>query len=82
MLHERIIKFKLKGERRYVQGPDVYDRMLATVRDYFEEYPVRVSGIFHRLLNENGICRIYEYNKLTNKENSYAVFDILLNNID
>jgi hypothetical protein len=82
MLHERNIKFKLKGERRYVQGPDIYDRMLATVRDYFEEYPVRVSGTFHRLLNENGICRIYEYNKLKNKESSYAVFDIFIKNID
>ena len=82
MLHERNIEFKFKGERRYVQGPDIYDGMLATVHDYFKEYPVRVSGTFHRLLNENGICRIYEYKNLINKENYYAVFDIIINNND
>jgi len=80
MLHERNIKFIFKDRRNYVQGPDIYDGILETVKDLFEEYPIEITGSFHRLLNTNGICRIYHDSDEIKYEGTSANFSFKLKN--
>lgn len=76
MLHEQIISYQFKGNRTYVQGPDIFDSMLRTVLKYFKEYPSNISGSFHRLLNCNGICRIYGDEIILDHESFCAFFTL------
>lgn len=78
MLTEKIINFQFKGNRTYVQGPDIYDGMLWVVREYIGEYPSNIKGSFHRLLNCNGICRIYEDDKTLDHGSFFAYFNLLI----
>jgi hypothetical protein len=51
--------FNLKGKRKYVQGPDIYDSMLEVSREYFGKYPSTVYGTFHNLLKNCAVISIY-----------------------
>ena len=78
MLNERLVPFRFKGGRSYVQGPDIYDSMLEMVFDYLGEYPDSVKGSFHGLLENNGIFRIYESGEPLGDEQLFALFSILM----
>lgn len=78
MLYEETIHFKYKGNRDYVQGPDIYDAMLGKTLEVFAAYPTQVKGSFNRLLKNNGILRIHESIDKTDNEKLYAFFSITI----
>jgi len=78
LLYEKIIPFKFKGERTYVHGTDIYDRILSILEDYFEEYPSNITGSFHRLLSNDGIVRIYDDKERLDHEELYALFSVFV----
>lgn len=80
MLYEKKISFRLKGNRTYVQGPDIFDKTLDGVRDFFKEYPSQVKGEFHRLLMHNAVLRIYRDTEEIDYEKINAHFSIQIKN--
>jgi hypothetical protein len=79
MLYQTKTPFRYKGDRNYVHGPDVFDAMLKTVHDYFNNYPNEIKGSFHRFLQNDGIISIYDNNKSINYKIIFAFFSIILN---
>jgi len=74
MLQEREIQFKFKGNRDYVHGTDIFDNVLESARIFFDDYPTRIQGSFHRLLTNNGILRIYNHSEVIDYQPVYALF--------
>lgn len=74
MLYRKEILFQFKGDRKYVQGADIFDSTLEVVKDFFGEYPNLLKGSFYRLLANAGIFSLYEGNELINLKNIYAQF--------
>ena len=77
--HEINLTFRYKGKRNYVQGPDIYNKVLNVVIDCFGTYPTSLSGSFHRLLRNNGICTIGKDIDLIEKDSAYAFFSMVIN---
>ena len=75
-LFEKILTFKYKGQRTYVHGTDIYDSILRTVRNYFEAYPLNITGTFHRPLKANCIFRMYEKQIVLAHGSFYAFFTL------
>jgi hypothetical protein len=70
--------FQYKGQRRYISGSDIYYKMLETVNNLWELYPISISGFFHELLTNSAIIQIYEHDQI--KFNKYiALFLIQVN---
>jgi hypothetical protein len=78
MIYQEAIDFKYKGNRNYVQGPDIYDAMLQKVLEVFAAYPIHVKGAFNHLLKNNGILRIHESTEEIDKNNLCAFFSITI----
>ena len=76
MLYEKEISFRFKGNRTYVHGTDIFDKILDTSRTFFKEYPTWIKGSFHRLLTNDAIFQIYNDSDTINNENFYARFSI------
>ena len=78
MLCQETIHFKYKGNRKYVQGPDIYDAMLQKVLEVFAAYPIHVKGSFNCLLKNNGILRIHESTEKIDKNKLCTFFSITI----
>ena len=76
MLHEKEIFFKLKGSRDYVQGADIFDKILVFVNAFFGNYPTMINGNFYKLLQYNGLFSLYSDTESHKQENCYAYFSI------
>lgn len=79
MLYQKKIPFRYKGNRNYVHGPDIFDAMLETVHDYFNNYPNEIRGSFHRFLRNDGMISIYDINQSIKDKIIYAIFSIIIN---
>ena len=79
MRYEKEIFFNYKGGRDYVQGPDIYDNMLKTVKQCLQDYPTLIKGSFHRPLRNNGILLICSELSEIDPNKSYANFSIEMN---
>lgn len=78
MLHEKEILFKFKGTRDYVQGADIFDKILEFINDFFGTYPTLINGNFYKVLQHNGLYSLYEATESCKQEDCYALFSIYL----
>jgi hypothetical protein len=76
MLYQKEITFKFKGNRDYVHGTDIFDKVLKNIRLFLNNYPTKINGSYHSLLKSNGILRIYNYKEAVDRENLSALFSI------
>jgi hypothetical protein len=76
MLYQKEITFKFKGNRDYVHGTDIFDKVLKNIRFFLNNYPTKINASFHSLLKSNGILRIYNYKEAIDRENLSALFSI------
>ena len=74
MLFEKVFNYKFKGKRDYVPGVDIYNSMLATVQQYFGNYPDSVKGNFHRFLRNHAMIHIHPETEILDKKTCYAHF--------
>ena len=80
MLFEKEIVFSFKGNRDYIHGTDIFDKILDTVGVLFKEYPNKMKGSFHQPLESNAILRIYDDAGELHLENLNALFSFQLKN--
>jgi len=78
MLYQKELIFKFKGKRTYVQGADIFDKVLEIVHDFFGTYPNLIKASFYNLLEHEGVFSIYDGTESINKESCCALFSIYI----
>jgi hypothetical protein len=78
ILYQKELIFKFKGRRTYVQGADIFDKVLEIVHNFFGTYPNLIRASFYNLLQHEALFSIYDETKPINKESCCALFSLYI----
>jgi hypothetical protein len=78
ILYQKELIFNFKGKRAYVQGADIFDKVLEIAHDFFGTYPNLIKVSFYNLLQHEALLTIYDESKSITGESCCALFSLYI----